>query len=69
MIYKAISADGHVNEPPNLFEDRLPVKFRGAGTPCDRDAQLEGPRLGDGGSESAVGTRLRLHVFPVVQTG
>lgn len=31
MIYKAISADGHVNEPPNLFEDRLPVKFKERG--------------------------------------
>ena len=31
MIYKAISADGHVNEPPNLFEDRLPAKFKERG--------------------------------------
>ena len=31
MDYRAISADGHVNEPPNLFVDRLPAKFRERG--------------------------------------
>jgi predicted TIM-barrel fold metal-dependent hydrolase len=29
--YKSISADGHVNEPPNLFVDRLPAKFKDRG--------------------------------------
>lgn len=29
--YRAISADGHVNEPPNLFVDRLPAKFKERG--------------------------------------
>jgi predicted TIM-barrel fold metal-dependent hydrolase len=29
--YKSISADGHVNEPPNLFVDRLPPKFKDRG--------------------------------------
>jgi predicted TIM-barrel fold metal-dependent hydrolase len=31
MQYKAISADGHVNEPPNLWVDRLPAKFKDRG--------------------------------------
>ena len=31
MKYKAISADGHVNEPPNLWVDRLPAKFKDRG--------------------------------------
>lgn len=31
MQYKAISADGHVNEPPTLWEDNLPAKFRDRG--------------------------------------
>ncbi len=31
MEYRAISADGHVNEPPNLFVDRLPAKFKERG--------------------------------------
>jgi predicted TIM-barrel fold metal-dependent hydrolase len=29
--YKAISADGHVNEPPTLWTDRLPAKFKERG--------------------------------------
>ena len=31
MEYRAISADGHVNEPPNLFVDRLPAKLKDRG--------------------------------------
>jgi uncharacterized protein len=31
MLYKAISADGHVNEPPNLWVENLPQKFRDRG--------------------------------------
>ncbi|HET6954780.1 MAG TPA: amidohydrolase family protein [Acidimicrobiales bacterium] len=31
MQYKAISADGHVNEPPNLWVEHLPEKFRERG--------------------------------------
>jgi predicted TIM-barrel fold metal-dependent hydrolase len=31
MQYKAISADGHVNEPPKLWEENLPEKFRQRG--------------------------------------
>jgi predicted TIM-barrel fold metal-dependent hydrolase len=31
MLYKAISADGHVNEPPNLWVENLPEKFRERG--------------------------------------
>jgi predicted TIM-barrel fold metal-dependent hydrolase len=31
MQYKAISADGHVNEPPNLWVENLPEKFRERG--------------------------------------
>ena len=31
MLYKAISADGHVNEPPNLWVENLPTKFRERG--------------------------------------
>jgi len=31
MQYKAISADGHVNEPPNLWVENLPPKFRERG--------------------------------------
>ena len=31
MQYKAISADGHVNEPPELWVDNLPAKFRDRG--------------------------------------
>ena len=52
MQYKAISADGHVNEPPNLWVERLPEKFKERG-PRDRDAQHERPRLDHGGSEPA----------------
>jgi predicted TIM-barrel fold metal-dependent hydrolase len=29
--YNAISADGHVNEPPTLWTDRLPAKFKDRG--------------------------------------
>lgn len=29
--YTAISADGHVNEPPNLWVDRLPARFKERG--------------------------------------
>jgi hypothetical protein len=29
--YRAISADGHVNEPPTLWQDRLPAKFKDRG--------------------------------------
>ncbi len=28
MIYKAISADSHVNEPPRMFLDRVPAKLK-----------------------------------------
>jgi predicted TIM-barrel fold metal-dependent hydrolase len=31
MQYRAISADGHVNEHPTLFTDRLPEKFKDRG--------------------------------------
>ena len=31
MRYRAISADGHVNEPPTLWTDRLPAKFKDRG--------------------------------------
>ena len=31
MEYRAISADGHVNEPPTLWTDRLPAKFKERG--------------------------------------
>ena len=31
MKYKAISADGHVNEPPDLWTSRLPAKFKDRG--------------------------------------
>ena len=31
MEYRAISADGHVNEPPTLWQDRLPDKFKDRG--------------------------------------
>ena len=31
MRYRAISADGHVNEPPDLWTTRLPVKMRDRG--------------------------------------
>jgi uncharacterized protein len=31
MQYHSISADGHVNEPPTLWTDRLPAKFRERG--------------------------------------
>ena len=31
MQYKAISADGHVNEPPTLWIERLPDKFKQRG--------------------------------------
>jgi predicted TIM-barrel fold metal-dependent hydrolase len=31
MRYRAISADGHVNEPPKLWEDNLPEKFKARG--------------------------------------
>jgi predicted TIM-barrel fold metal-dependent hydrolase len=31
MQYRGISADGHVNEPPKLWTDRLPEKFRERG--------------------------------------
>ena len=31
MQYKAISADGHVNEPPTLWVENLPAKFRERG--------------------------------------
>ena len=31
MQYKGISADGHINEPPNLWVDNLPDKFKDRG--------------------------------------
>ena len=31
MEYRAISADGHVNEPPSLWVDRLPARFKERG--------------------------------------
>lgn len=31
MQYNAISADGHVNEPPTLWTDRLPARFKDRG--------------------------------------
>ncbi len=31
MRYRSISADGHVNEPPTLWTDRLPEKFKDRG--------------------------------------
>jgi predicted TIM-barrel fold metal-dependent hydrolase len=31
MQYKAISADGHINEPPNLWVENLPDKFKERG--------------------------------------
>ncbi|HET6951627.1 MAG TPA: hypothetical protein VFI47_17990, partial [Acidimicrobiales bacterium] len=31
MRYKAISADGHVNEPPELWVENLPVGMRERG--------------------------------------
>jgi predicted TIM-barrel fold metal-dependent hydrolase len=31
MKYQAISADGHVNEPPTLWTDQLPAKFKERG--------------------------------------
>jgi predicted TIM-barrel fold metal-dependent hydrolase len=31
MKYKSISADGHINEPPTLWQDNLPAKFKDRG--------------------------------------
>ena len=31
MQYRAISADGHINEPPTLWVDNLPAKFKDRG--------------------------------------
>ena len=31
MQYKSISADGHINEPPTLWQDNLPAKFKDRG--------------------------------------
>ena len=31
MQYRAISADGHINEPPNLWVDNLPARFKERG--------------------------------------
>jgi predicted TIM-barrel fold metal-dependent hydrolase len=31
MQYRSISADGHVNEPPTLWQERLPAKFKERG--------------------------------------
>ena len=31
MQYRAISADGHINEPPNLWVENLPEKYRERG--------------------------------------
>jgi len=31
MLYKGISADGHINEPPNLWVDNLPEQFKERG--------------------------------------
>ena len=31
MRYRGISADGHINEPPSLWVDNLPEKFKERG--------------------------------------
>ena len=31
MEYRAISADGHINEPPTLWVDNLPEKYKERG--------------------------------------
>ncbi len=41
MIYELISADSHVNEPPDTFIDRVPNKFR------DRAPHMESFPKGD----------------------
>ena len=52
MQYKAISADGHVNEPPTLWVDNLPEKFTDRGPSRHRDPEDQGPRLDHGGPDS-----------------
>jgi predicted TIM-barrel fold metal-dependent hydrolase len=42
MQYKAISADGHVNEPPNLWVENLPEKMRHRGPRIIETAKTKG---------------------------
>ena len=45
MQYKSISADGHVNEPPELWVNNLPEKFRERGPRV-----IETPRMNPSGT-------------------
>ena len=38
--YKGISADGHINEPPDLWTSRLPKKYLGRGPRVERDSAV-----------------------------
>jgi predicted TIM-barrel fold metal-dependent hydrolase len=42
MQYKGISADGHINEPPNLWVDNLPDKFKDRGPHVIETAKTKG---------------------------
>ena len=42
MQYRSISADGHVNEPPNLWVDRLPAKMKDRGPRIIETAKTKG---------------------------
>ena len=67
MEYRAISADGHVNEPPTLWHGQLAGEVQGARSPGHRDAEHQGPRLDHGGPEAAVADGLLLDVLPGVE--
>jgi predicted TIM-barrel fold metal-dependent hydrolase len=42
MLYKSISADGHINEPPELWQKNLPAKFRDRGPKIIETAKTKG---------------------------
>ena len=67
MQYRAISADGHINEPPNLWVDNLPDKFKDRGPHVIETPEHQGPRLDHGRPVAAVGDGLQLDVLQVVE--
>ena len=67
MQYKSISADGHVNEPPTLWVENLPEKFRDRGPHVIETPNTKGHAwIMEGQTRPSV-DGLHLDVLPVVE--
>ena len=67
MQYRSISADGHVNEPPTLWTDRLPAKFKDRGPHIIETPKTKGHAWIMEGQKRPSADGLQLHVLALLQ--